>query len=66
MHTYISLFSPTPQEFSELLMDAWNKDQEEKVIREKEKREKRILDNWKRLTKGLMVAMKVKRKYAQQ
>ena len=44
-------------------MDAWTKEQEAKVIREKEKREKRVLDNWKRLVKGLMFREKMQMKY---
>ena len=51
------------QENAEALMDAWNQEQEIKQKREQEKREKRVLDNWKRLVKGLMFREKMRAKY---
>ncbi len=51
------------QEFEDKLMDAWNADVEEKAAKAVEKREKRILDNWRKLTKGLLIANKIKAKY---
>ena len=44
-------------------MDAWNQDQELRQQREQEKREKRVLYNWKRLVKGLMFREKMRLKY---
>ena len=51
------------QENADALMDAWNQEQELKLQREKDKREKRVLDNWKRLVKGLMFREKMRLKY---
>jgi len=51
------------EENAEALMDAWNAEQEEKIAREESKREKRVLDNWKKLVKGLMFREKMKNKY---
>ena len=51
------------QENAEALMDAWNQDQEIKQKREQEKKGKRVLDNWKRLVKGLMFREKMRSKY---
>jgi len=45
------------------LMDAWNQEQEIKAQREHEKREKRVLGNWKRLVKGLVFREKMRLKY---
>ncbi len=36
---------------------------EEKVRRDEKKREKRVLDNWKKLIKGLLIAHRIKAKY---
>merc|ERR1712013_724657 len=51
------------EENAEALMDAWNAEQEEKIAREESKREKRVLDNWKKLVKGLMFREKMNNKY---
>ena len=51
------------EENAEALMDAWSKEQEAKLVREEEKREKRVLHNWKRLVKGLMFREKIQMKY---
>jgi len=51
------------EENAEALMDAWNTEQELKLAREESKREKRVLENWKRLVKGLMFREKMKNKY---
>jgi xeroderma pigmentosum group C-complementing protein len=51
------------QEHAEFLMDAWNKDQEEKLRKEAEKKEKRALDNWKKLIKGMLMHQKIRNKY---
>ena len=52
------------EEFQEVLMDAWNVDMEERTRKAEEKREKRILEHWEKLTRGLLIAQKVKKKYA--
>ena len=51
------------EENAEALMDAWNVEQENKIAREEEKREKRVLHNWKRLVKGVMFREKMQTKY---
>merc|ERR1712088_202921 len=51
------------QEFQDVLMDAWNTEIEEKAKKDAAKKEKRVLDNWKKLAKGLLTAEKIKRKY---
>lgn len=51
------------EENAEALMDAWNTEQELKLARDESKREKRVLENWKRLVKGLMFREKMKNKY---
>ena len=51
------------EENAEALMDAWNTEQENKLAREEEKREKRVLHNWKRLVKGVMFREKMQTKY---
>ena len=50
-------------EFKEQLLLAWDKEQQEKVEREKAKREKRVLDNWTHLVKSLRIRERLKRKY---
>ncbi|XP_023241598.1 DNA repair protein complementing XP-C cells homolog isoform X1 [Centruroides sculpturatus] len=51
------------EEFRDVLIAAWEEDQEIQQQREKEKREKRIYDNWKRLIKKLLAKEKIKNKY---
>ena len=51
------------QENAEALMDAWNQEQEVQAKRAEEKREKRVLDNWKKLVKGLIIKQRIKSKY---
>lgn len=46
------------------LMDAWNVYAEEQERKVHEKKEKRVLENWRKLTKGLVMYHKIKRKYA--
>lgn len=43
--------------------DAWNADQAERARREEERREKRVLDNWRRLVRGMLIATKIRAKY---
>lgn len=52
------------REFEDTLIDAWNADLEEKARRAEEKREKQILENWRKLVKGVLIAHKIKLKYA--
>merc|ERR1711974_326349 len=47
----------------QVLMDAWNTDIEEKAKKDAAKKEKRVLDNWRKLVKGMLTAEKIKRKY---
>ena len=46
------------------LLDAWNNEQEDKERRDREKKTKRALDNWKKLIRGMMMYEKIKKKYA--
>ena len=52
-----------PQENAEALMDAWNQEQEYQAKRAEEKREKRVLDNWKKLIRGMVIKQKLQLKY---
>ena len=52
------------QEMQDTLMDAWNVYAEEQERKVHEKKEKRVLENWRKLTKGLVMYHKIKRKYA--
>ena len=54
------------EEFRDTLMDAWNAEVEEKERKAKEKKEKRVLDNWKKLIKGMLMHEKIRKKYAKQ
>ena len=51
------------QENADALMDAWNQEQEIQAKRAEEKREKRVLDNWKKLVRGLIIKQRIKSKY---
>ena len=44
-------------------MDAWNQEQEYQAKRAEEKREKRVLDNWKKLIRGMVIKQKLQLKY---
>nr|XP_022911361.1 DNA repair protein complementing XP-C cells homolog isoform X1 [Onthophagus taurus]XP_022911416.1 DNA repair protein complementing XP-C cells homolog isoform X1 [Onthophagus taurus] len=52
------------EEFSEQVVAAWIYEQEEFEKKEKEKNEKRIYDNWKKLIKGLLIRERLNRRYA--
>ncbi|XP_065176536.1 DNA repair protein complementing XP-C cells-like isoform X2 [Sycon ciliatum] len=52
------------EEFADTLLDAWEADRAEGERKAEEKREKRILDNWYKLTKGLLIQQKVKRMFS--
>jgi xeroderma pigmentosum group C-complementing protein len=51
------------QENAETLMDAWDKEVEEKLKKDAEKKEKRAIDNWKKLIKGMLMHQKIRNKY---
>ncbi|XP_041282018.1 DNA repair protein complementing XP-C cells [Onychostruthus taczanowskii] len=52
------------EEYKEVLVAAWENEQAEIEKKEKEKREKRALGNWKLLTKGLLIREKLKQRYS--
>ncbi|XP_027556872.1 DNA repair protein complementing XP-C cells [Neopelma chrysocephalum] len=52
------------EEYKEVLIAAWENEQAEIEKKEKEKREKRALGNWKLLTKGLLIREKLKKRYS--
>ncbi|XP_067159439.1 DNA repair protein complementing XP-C cells isoform X3 [Apteryx mantelli] len=51
------------EEYKEVLIAAWENEQAEIEKKEKEKREKRALGNWKLLTKGLLIRERLKQRY---
>ncbi|TRY61631.1 hypothetical protein TCAL_04405 [Tigriopus californicus] len=51
------------EEYQDILLDAWNTEEEEKLKRAEEKREKRVLDNWRKLVKGMLIVQRIKLKY---
>ncbi|XP_055614141.1 DNA repair protein complementing XP-C cells homolog [Uranotaenia lowii] len=51
------------EEFRDLVVDAWYQEQEEEEKREREKFEKRVYGNWKKLIKGLLIRRKLQNKY---
>ncbi|NXG45061.1 XPC protein, partial [Psilopogon haemacephalus] len=52
------------EEYKEVLIAAWENEQVEIEKKEKEKREKRALGNWKLLTKGLLIRERLKQRYS--
>ncbi|KFO87649.1 DNA repair protein complementing XP-C cells, partial [Buceros rhinoceros silvestris] len=52
------------EEYKEVLIAAWENEQAEIEKKEKEKREKRALGNWKLLTKGLLIRERLKQRYS--
>uniref|UniRef100_A0A8C5T5F6 p125 n=1 Tax=Malurus cyaneus samueli TaxID=2593467 RepID=A0A8C5T5F6_9PASS len=52
------------EEHKEVLIAAWENEQAEIEKKEKEKREKRALGNWKLLTKGLLIRERLKQRYS--
>ena len=52
------------EELQDTLMDAWNNEQEAKEIRDKEKKTKRALDNWRKLIRGMAMYEKIRKKYS--
>ncbi|VEN46847.1 unnamed protein product [Callosobruchus maculatus] len=51
------------EEYADQLIAAWELEQEDRELREKEKVEKRVYGNWKRLIKGLLIRERLNRKY---
>ncbi|NXJ09728.1 XPC protein, partial [Odontophorus gujanensis] len=52
------------EEYKEVLVAAWENEQAEIEKKEKEKREKRALGNWKLLAKGLLIRERLKQRYS--
>eukprot|EP00096_Caligus_rogercresseyi_P004398 TRINITY_DN18639_c0_g1_i1.p1 TRINITY_DN18639_c0_g1~~TRINITY_DN18639_c0_g1_i1.p1 ORF type:complete len:589 (+),score=158.89 TRINITY_DN18639_c0_g1_i1:36-1802(+) len=50
-------------EFQDLLMDAWNNDEDAKTSKHFEKKQLRILNNWRKLTRGLILRERFNMKY---
>ncbi|KAL4669873.1 hypothetical protein H8959_008427 [Pygathrix nigripes] len=51
------------EEFKDVLLTAWENEQAVIEKKEKEKREKRAVGNWKLLAKGLLIRERLKRRY---
>ncbi|XP_043934533.1 DNA repair protein complementing XP-C cells [Protopterus annectens] len=51
------------EEYKDILLTAWENEQAEIERKEKEKREKRVLANWKLLVKGLLIRERLKQRY---
>lgn len=51
------------EEYKDLVVDAWYQEQEQDEKREREKYEKRVYGNWKKLIKGLLIRRKLQNKY---
>ncbi|XP_058171137.1 DNA repair protein complementing XP-C cells homolog [Anopheles ziemanni] len=51
------------EEYRDLVVDAWHQEQEAEEQRAREKYEKRVYGNWKRLIKGLLIRRKLQHKY---
>uniref|UniRef100_A0A182QNX0 Rad4 beta-hairpin domain-containing protein n=1 Tax=Anopheles farauti TaxID=69004 RepID=A0A182QNX0_9DIPT len=51
------------EEFRDVVVDAWHQEQEAEELRAREKYEKRVYGNWKRLIKGLLIRRKLQHKY---
>ncbi|XP_069592354.1 DNA repair protein complementing XP-C cells isoform X1 [Ranitomeya imitator] len=53
------------EEYKDVLLAAWENEQVEIERKQKEKREKRALGNWKLLVKGLLIRERLKARYGQ-
>ncbi|XP_069100895.1 DNA repair protein complementing XP-C cells-like [Argopecten irradians] len=51
------------EEHKDILLTAWDEDQEIQRQKEAEKKEKRVIANWKLLTKGLLIKDKLKSRF---
>ena len=52
------------EEVQETLMDAWNQEMEVQAKKDAAKKEKRVLDNWTKLVRGMLLYKKIAQKYA--
>lgn len=52
------------EEYKEMLVEAWANEEVAREKKEKEKREKRILGNWKLMVKGLLIKERLKERYS--
>ncbi|XP_007888569.2 DNA repair protein complementing XP-C cells isoform X1 [Callorhinchus milii] len=52
------------EEYKEVLLDAWHSEQIEIEKKAREKREKRVITNWKLLVKGLLIRERLKQRYS--
>lgn len=53
------------EEYKDVLLEAWENEQVEIERKQKEKREKRAMGNWKLLVKGLLIRERLKARYGQ-
>ncbi|XP_016972468.1 DNA repair protein complementing XP-C cells homolog isoform X2 [Drosophila rhopaloa] len=51
------------EEFREVVVAAWEEDQQEQARKEQEKYETRVYGNWKKLIKGVLIRERLKKKY---
>uniref|UniRef100_A0A182SZF6 Rad4 beta-hairpin domain-containing protein n=1 Tax=Anopheles maculatus TaxID=74869 RepID=A0A182SZF6_9DIPT len=51
------------EEFRDVVVDAWHQEQQAEEQRAREKYEKRVYGNWKKLIKGLLIRRKLQHKY---
>ncbi|XP_070559487.1 DNA repair protein complementing XP-C cells-like [Ptychodera flava] len=51
------------EEYKETLLDAWEHEQQEIERKAREKREKRVMQHWKLLIKGLLIRERLKRRF---
>lgn len=51
------------EEFEEVLLNAWQEEEEQAEKRKAEKREKRMLANWRLLTRSLLIRERLKKRY---
>ena len=52
------------EEVTDFIMDAWNQDVEEHAKKLAAKKEKRVIDNWTKLVRGMLLYKKIANKYA--
>ncbi|KAG8222346.1 hypothetical protein J437_LFUL001333 [Ladona fulva] len=52
------------EEFKETLIEAWSQEQDEQEKRAREKHDKRVLGNWVRLVRGLLIRESLRKKYS--
>jgi hypothetical protein len=51
------------EEFKDIVIDAYYEDERNNRVKEEEKRKQKIYDNWKKLTRSLLIREKLKLKY---